>query len=72
MSAYVYPDFKTKVAVKRALVAGEKIQVMENTPWGREPIENSDRVFLEGPHYPEPHKWYGQGVVKDGYLTYIK
>ena len=29
-------------------------------------------VFLEGPHYPKPHKWYGKGVLKNGVLTSLK
>ena len=29
-------------------------------------------VTLEGPHYPEPHRWYGQGEVKDRILIKIK
>jgi len=29
-------------------------------------------VYLEGPHYPEPHRWYAQGTVKNRVLVSIK
>lgn len=28
--------------------------------------------YQPGPHYPQPHRWYGQGKLKDGYLVSIK
>lgn len=29
-------------------------------------------VSLEGPHYPEAHKWYAEGEMKDGILIKVK
>jgi hypothetical protein len=29
-------------------------------------------VYLEGPHYPKPHTWYAQAVLKDGVVVIIK
>ena len=26
------------------------------------------KVYLEGPHYPEPHRWYAVGIAQDGRL----
>lgn len=71
MTMYATKNFKSKAALKRALVAGEKIGVVNKTPWGDEPIENGP-VTLSGPWYPEPHKWYGTGQVKDGKLVSVK
>ena len=28
--------------------------------------------FLEGPHYPAPHKWYAQVVMKEGKVISVK
>jgi superfamily II RNA helicase len=29
-------------------------------------------IALEGPHYPEPHRWYASGECKDGMLIALK
>jgi hypothetical protein len=29
-------------------------------------------VFLEGPHYPEPHKWYAECEVRNGQIIKVK
>ncbi len=29
-------------------------------------------VFLEGPHYPRPHKWYAHGEIKGEILISVK
>jgi hypothetical protein len=29
-------------------------------------------VYLEGPHFPLPHRWYATGVMKDGVLVSVK
>jgi hypothetical protein len=61
--AYTDINFKTKKALKEALLAGKKIRVYQPGPHGGS-LEGE--VFLEGPHYPEPHKWYAICRVKDG------
>lgn len=68
--AYTATNFKSKADVKRALAKGEKIRVFQPGPFG--PDVSDGVVYLEGPHYPEPHRWYGQGEVKDGVLLSIK
>jgi hypothetical protein len=35
-------------------------------------IPENGTVYLEGPHYPEPHKWYAQGTMRDGRLVSVK
>lgn len=68
---YCHPNFRTKKALKEALASGQRVTVTENTPWGTRDVADG-AVYLEGPHYPEPHKWYAQGVVKDGRLVSCK
>jgi hypothetical protein len=38
---------------------------------GTTPPRNG-RVYLEGPHYPEPHRWYAQAELKDGVVVKVK
>jgi len=71
MSAYLYPNLKSKKAFKEAIKAGQCITAQENIPWGTKRIENGKCTF-EGPHYPEPHKFYGQVVVESGVVVKIE
>ena len=67
---YTCTNYKTKKAVKEALKAGAKIEVYQPGPFGNgNPING--KICLEGPHYPEPHKWYASGEAVDGFLTKI-
>lgn len=69
--AYTDIDFPTKKSVKEAIAKGERVTVYQPGPFGEDSI-TSGVVYLEGPHYPKPHKWYAQGVVENGYLKSIK
>lgn len=66
---YVSPNFKTKKALKLAIAEGRQIEVFQP---GLGTVPENGQVFLEGPHYPEPHRWYAQGMMKDGKLISIK
>lgn len=37
---------------------------------GQEPQDGT--VYFEGPHYPEPHKWYASATVKNGVVIAVK
>lgn len=66
---YVTPNFKTKKAFKDAVAAGEKVSVFSPGPF---PATANGTETIEGPHYPEPHKWYASVTVVDGYVTKVK
>jgi hypothetical protein len=66
---YVNPNYKSKKALKEALAAGVRVEVYA-PGLGSVPVDGP--VSLEGPHYPEPHKWYGEGVMKAGRLVSVK
>lgn len=68
--AYTDVNYASKAAVKRAIAAGERVTVHQPGPYGSQPVPDGRQSF-EGPHYPQPHKWYGMGVVKDGALVSI-
>lgn len=68
--AYTETNYKTKKALKADLAAGKTITVFQPGPFGPDVKDGS--VFLEGPHYPEPHRWYASGVVKNGVLVSVK
>lgn len=65
---YVRPNFKTKKALKAAIARGDKIEVFAP---GLGNIPENGKVSLEGPHSPEPHKWYATGTIQDGKLVKV-
>jgi hypothetical protein len=67
--AYVSPNFKTKKALREALAAGADVEVYAP---GLGSIPKEGRVSLEGPHFPEPHRWYGEGMMEGGKLVGVK
>lgn len=69
---YTVKNFKTKKEIKEAIAAGEQISVYQPNDMFNTPIPQNGTVTLEGPHYPQPHKWYATGTMKDGYLIKIK
>lgn len=72
--AYVSPNFATKKALKDAVKAGKAVRVFQpNRMMGSDDDFNGqNRVCVEGPHYPQPHKWYGSVTVStDGVVTKV-
>ena len=68
---YTTKNFKSKKALKEAVAAGEVVTYYQPGPFGgNEPKDGT--VFFEGPHYPEPHRWYAQATVKDGVVVSVK
>ena len=63
--SYIYPNFKTKKAAIDAIKRGERITCKSNTPWGQAEITNGTES-IEGPHFPEAHKWYGIATIQAG------
>ena len=66
---YVSPNFKTKKALKDALAAGKPIDVFAP---GQGTVPENGITYLEGPHYPEPHRWYAEGTMQNGILIKVK
>jgi hypothetical protein len=66
---YVANNPKSKAELKRWLKAGRKPSVFAP---GLGTVPHNGRVYLEGPHYPKPHRWYAEGTMKDGKLVSVK
>ena len=67
---YTVINYKTKKALKEAVLKGEKIGYFQPGPFGgNEPKDGS--FCCEGPHYPEPHKWYATCVAKEGFIVKV-
>jgi hypothetical protein len=65
--AYTDKNFKTKKALVEAVKAGEQVTVYQPGPFG--PSVPDGTAYLEGPHYPEPHRWYASVEVRGGVIV---
>lgn len=61
--AYTVQNFRTKKALKDALASGRPVPAYQ--PGGMFELRDGPTT-LEGPHYPEPHRWYARCIIKDG------
>jgi hypothetical protein len=66
---YTEINFKSKKAFKEAVARGDKVGLY--APGLGQPAVNG-REFVEGPHYPEPHRWYASVEMKDGVVVSVK
>lgn len=66
--AYAVQNFKTKKALKEAVESGAEVQIYSPGPF---PCKENGREFLEGPHYPEPHRWYASVEVSNGVVVKV-
>jgi hypothetical protein len=66
---YTSTNFKTKKAFKEAVAAGKQVTLF--APGLGNPNQNGKET-VEGPHYPAPHSWYANVVVKDGIVISVK
>ena len=68
---YCSINFKSKQALKEAVAGGQSVSVYQVGPWSDGDYSNG-QFTVEGPHYPEAHKWYGQVTVVDGRIVKVK
>ena len=67
---YTTRNFKSKKALKEAVANGERITYYQPGPFGGNEPKNGTLTF-EGPHYPEPHRWYASCKVQDGIIVKV-
>ena len=63
-------NFRSKKELKQAVKDGQRLGVFSPGPF---PVDCSAGTHcVEGPHYPEPHRWYAQVAVRDGVIVSVK
>lgn len=67
--AYTSTNYKSGAALKRDFALGIPITVFQ--PNAVCPELCTGTVYLEGPHYPQPHKWYMSVQVRNGVVVKI-
>ena len=68
---YTDRNFKSKKALKEAVAKGEEVTYYQPGPFGGQ-APRDGTIFIEGPHYPMPHKFYCECLVKDGKIIKVK
>jgi hypothetical protein len=68
---YCEINFKSKKALKEAVAAGQAVGVFQAGPFGSGDYSNG-QFAVEGPHYPEPHRWYATVKVQEGKIVSVK
>lgn len=71
LTVYTEINFKTKKALKEAIANGKTVYAYQEGPFASSAPRNG-WVSLEGPHYPEPHRWYARALLVDGQVTKVK
>ncbi len=66
--AYVFPNFKTKKALKDAIKEGKEVTVY--VP-GLGSVPANGTAAIEGPHFPAPHTWYASVTIQDGKVVKV-
>lgn len=67
--AYTSTNFKTKKDFKKAVAEGQKISIYSPGPF---PVPSDGEVLIEGPQYPQPHRWYATATVVGGIVVKVK
>ena len=67
---YTDRNYRTKKALIEDFKAGREISVYQ--PGGMFPSQRDGSICIEGPHYPEPHKWYASATIADGIIIKVK
>ena len=68
---YTHTNFKTKKALKEAVEGGVVVTFFQPGPFGGNEPEDGT-IYCEGPHYPEPHRWYATCEAVAGQIVSVK
>ena len=66
---YASINFKSKKGFKEAVKSGKRITVF-SPGIGNPPTDGT--CVVEGPHYPQPRKWYAKVTLKDGIVIKVE
>ena len=68
--AYTEKNFKSKKELREAVANGAEVSCFNPGMGG--PLPLTGKVYLEGPHYPQPHKWYAEAWLENGFVVKVK
>ena len=65
---YADTNFKTKKALREAVADGP-VACHQPGPFG--PALSDGEHTCEGPHFPEPHRWYARVEVRSNHIVRV-
>ena len=68
---YTHRNFKTKKELVEDVKAGKRVTVYQPFTGDFFPTPENGDITIEGPHYPEPHRWYARATLKDGLVVKV-
>jgi hypothetical protein len=68
---YCDHNFQSKKQLKEAVAQGMLFGLHQVGPFGGGDYRNGT-FTVEGPHYPQPHRWYAQVTMRDGKPVKVK
>jgi len=71
---YTKINFKTKKELKDAVASGKQVGVYQPNDMLGNPEESPTycgSASVEGPHYPEQHRWYATVEINNGVITKV-
>ncbi len=66
---YTDINFTSKKKLIEAVKAGRQITCYSPGPFS---CPDNGKITLEGPHYPEPHRWYAEAWLENGIVVKVK
>lgn len=66
---YTEINFSTKKELKIAVESGMQVRVFQPGPF---PGKTDGKVCIEGPHYPEPHRWYAEAEIENSIIKKVR
>jgi len=75
---YCAINFKNKKLLKEAVASGKKLNIYQYNDgiFGHPNPEGlpdyTGKSYLEGPWYPQPHKWYAEVQMENGIIIKVK
>jgi len=67
---YTDTNYGTKKALRTAVAEGVRVGVFSPGPFADPPSDGETSV--EGPHFPEPHRWYARVTLEDGAVVRVR
>lgn len=68
---YASTNFQSKKAFKEAVAQGKQVTLFQPNNIFGTPDPVNGKFSVEGPHYPQPHKWYATVTVVNGIVTKV-
>jgi hypothetical protein len=68
---YVQPNYQTKKELREAVKSGAVVTILQPGPFGGDEGRKTGVISVEGPHYPEPHRWYARVRVVRGVVVEV-